>query len=63
LSEGPEVLVKMERENYTYEIYGHMFTKEHPYIAMSSEDAQLIFDHDPRGFRIATPNEVKEYYS
>jgi hypothetical protein len=62
-SAGPEVLVKMEKANPTYEIRGYKFTKSHPYVAMGEEDAQEIFDLEPRGFRIATPNEVKEYYS
>ena len=60
---GPEILVKMNRENPTYEILGHRFTREHPYIAMSQEEAQEVFDHDPRGFVIATPAEVQNYYS
>jgi len=60
---GPEILVKMNRANPTYEIKGHRFTREHPYIAMSQEDAQEIFDYDPRGFVIATPAEVQQYYS
>jgi len=60
---GPEILVKMNRANPTYEIKGHRFTREHPYIAMSQDEAQEIFDYDPRGFTIATPKEVQEYYS
>lgn len=58
-----DVLVYMNRANPTFEIRGHRFTKEHPYVAMSQSDAQGVFDYDPRGFRLATPNEVKEYYS
>jgi len=61
--DAEEVLVKMNRANPTFEIRGHRFTKDHPYIAMSSIDAQEIFDFDPRGFAIATPREVQEYYS
>ena len=57
------VLVKMNRANPTYQIHGFTFTSTHPYIAMSSEEAQLIFDNDPRGFVIATPRELEEYYS
>ena len=56
------VLVKMERKNFSYETYGHTFTYEHPYVAMSEKDAQLIFDNE-EGFRMATPKEVQEYYS
>ena len=61
--EGPQVLVKMTKSNPTYEIRGHRFTTAHPFVAMSEEDAQDLFDLEPRGFAIATPNEVKEYYS
>lgn len=61
--EGPQVLVKMNKANPTYEIRGHTFTATHPYVAMSEEDAQDLFDLEPRGFAIATPKEVKEYYS
>lgn len=63
VSSGPDILVKMNRANGTFEIKGHRFTREHPYIAMSQEEAQEIFDYDPRGFTIATPAQVQEYYS
>lgn len=56
------VLVRMERENPSYSVNGHKFTREHPYIAMSEEDAEFIFDSQV-GFRMATPREVQEYYS
>lgn len=56
------MLVKMERNNFTYEANGYIFTKEHPFMAMTEEEAQHIFDYE-EGFRPATPNEVKEYYS
>jgi hypothetical protein len=58
-----DTLVFMNRANPTFEIKGHRFTSQHPYVAMSSDEAQEVFDFDPRGFRLATPNEVKEYYS
>lgn len=62
--QNPEdtVLVKMERKNFRYDIMGHTFTKEHPYIAMDKDEAQEIFDKE-EGFRLATPKEVQEYYS
>ncbi len=56
------VLVKMDRPNPLYETCGYRFTKEHPYVAMSENDAQDIFDVES-GFRIATPAEAKEFYS
>lgn len=55
------VLVKMERDNFRYDIQGFTFTKEHPYIAMSKDTAQEIFDKED-GFRLATPKEVQEFY-
>lgn len=56
------VLVRMDRENPAYEINGYKFTREHPYVAMSQEDADFIFDTQI-GFRMATPREVQEYYN
>jgi hypothetical protein len=56
------VLVKMDRENGTYQSLGHTFTALHPFIAMSETDAQRIFDLE-EGFRLATPREAQEFYS
>lgn len=57
-----DVLVKMTRDNYYFETYGKVFTKEHPFAVMSEDEAQQIFDaHD--GFTVATPREAAEYYS
>jgi hypothetical protein len=63
-AEQPEntVLVRMTRDNFRYDIMGFTFTKEHPFIAMSNEAAQAIFDKE-EGFRLATPREVQEYYN
>lgn len=63
-AEQPEntVLVRMTRDNFRYDIMGFTFTKEHPFIAMSKEYAQEIFDKED-GFRLATPKEVQEYYN
>ncbi len=57
-----EVLVRMTRNNFRYDIMGKTFTKEHPFVAMSKEDAQRIFDKE-EGFRLATPVEVREFYN
>ena len=62
LAAGDVVLVKMVRQNPTYETNGHRFTKEHPYVAMSPDEAQDIFDNE-EGFVLAGPREVQEYYS
>jgi len=63
-AEQPEntVLVRMTRDNFRYDIMGVTFTKEHPFVAMSRDDAQEIFDKE-EGFRLATPKEVQEYYA
>ena len=55
------VLVKMERDNFRYDIQGFTFTKEHPFIAMDKNKAQEIFDKEA-GFRLATPKEVQDFY-
>lgn len=62
--DNPEntVLVRMTRENFRYDILGFTFTKEHPFVAMTEDDAQEIFDKE-EGFRLATPKEVQEYYA
>lgn len=56
------VLVRMTRENFRYDIMGVTFTKEHPFVAVTEETAQEIFDKE-EGFRLASPREVQEYYS
>lgn len=56
------VLVRMTRDNMRYDIIGHTFTKTHPFVAMSEEDAQQIFDTE-EGFRLATPKEVQDFYN
>jgi hypothetical protein len=56
------VLVRMTRANFRYDIMGHTFTKEHPFVAMAQDKAQAIFDKE-EGFRLATPKEVQEFYN
>lgn len=55
------VLLKMDRKNARYDILGYTFTKEHPFRAMSENDAQQIID-TVEGFRLASPKEAKQYY-
>jgi len=59
---GDDVLVRMTRANFRYDILGFTFTKEHPFVAMKRDQAQAIFDKE-EGFRLANPTEVQEYYS
>ena len=56
------LLVRMTRDNFRYDIQGHTFTKDHPFVAMSEDDAQKIFDSE-EGFRLATPKEVQDFYN
>ena len=56
------MLVKMERQNHSYQTMGYTFSSEHPFVAMSTVDAQRIFDTE-KGFRVATPREAQEYYA
>ena len=57
-----QVLVRMTRANFRYDIIGKTFTREHPFVAMTKEEAQKIFDKE-EGFRLATPAEVREFYN
>lgn len=56
------MLVKMERDNFSYQALGYTFTQQHPFVAMSESDAQRIFDSQ-EGFRLATPREAQEFYA
>jgi hypothetical protein len=55
-------LVKMERLNRSFHTRGYSFSQEHPFVAMSSDKAQAIFDKE-EGFRPATPKEAQDFYS
>lgn len=59
---GDEVLIRMRRDNMTFEAYGTKFTKEHPFQVVSREQANNIFEHF-EGFTSATPKELEDYYS
>jgi hypothetical protein len=59
---GKTVLLKMERKNPTFEIQGFKFTKNHPYVVMTEKQAQDIIDA-AWGFRLASPQEAKDFYS
>lgn len=62
---GPLTLVKMDRMNPSYSIQcpsgTYYFTNRHPFVAVSEDDADFIFDTE-EGFRPATPKEIKSYY-
>lgn len=56
------LLLKMDRKNPSFQAHGHVFTREHPYVLVSEEEAQRIID-DFEGFRLAAPAEAKAFYS
>lgn len=60
--DGDRTIVKMERDNRSYETHGYVFTREDPFAVMSMANALRIIENE-RGFRFATPEEAKEYYS
>ena len=62
LKQEDTLLVKMERNNHSYQTMGYTFSSEHPFVAMATTDAQKIFDMET-GFRVATPREAQEYYA
>ena len=62
LDKANTVLVRMDRLNPSYSTHGYTFTQDHPFIAMTEEEAQRIFDTEI-GFRPATPREAQEFYN
>lgn len=54
-------LLKMERDNVAFEVAGYRFTKEHPYALVESAAADYILTKE-KGFRMAFPSELEEFY-
>lgn len=54
-------LLKMERANVRFDIRGHRFTQEHPYALVSAADVDYITSKE-KGFRMAYPAELEEFY-
>jgi hypothetical protein len=52
----------MSRQNPTYEIRGYRFTRQHPFVPVTEDDANWILEN-VEGFSIASPREAKEFYS
>lgn len=57
-----KVLLRMTRENGTFEVRGAKFTRNNPYAIVRERDADYILEKY-EGFRIASPKEVREFYS
>ena len=58
--EAAPTLVKMIRKNFTYEVRGYKFTREHPYALVKDEDADYLIETG--GFRIASGKEARDFY-
>jgi len=59
------VLLKMERKNPTFDIFGKRFTQKQPFQVVSEDEAQEIIDATEDmggGFRIASPAEARKYF-
>lgn len=55
-------LIKMDRQNHYFEVAGYTFTKDHPYALVDAEKVNQIV-REEEGFRIATPDELQNYYN
>lgn len=57
-----QILILMQRQNPTFEVYGYRFTREHPFALVNEDDVDALIENN-EGFRQATPKEAAEYYS
>lgn len=57
-----EVLVKYERKNPSYQTRGYLFTQAHPYSSVPASVAEYLIRKE-KGFRLALPSEVTDYYN
>lgn len=58
--DGAPWLIKMERDNGTFEVGKYRFTREHPYVLVQESDVSKILKEG--GFRQAYPEELSEFY-
>lgn len=61
-SEPSSILVKMERSNSTFTFSGNRFTSDQPYCLIKEDVAIRLFESYD-GFRVASVQEVMEFYS
>jgi hypothetical protein len=55
------LLIKMVRDNPSYQARGYKFTREHPFVPVREKDVEY-FTESVGGFVMATPKQVREYY-
>lgn len=59
-----KVVLRLCHPNPVFETHGFRFTKDNPFVAMPSGEAQIILDTYLDGkFKIASPDQVKEFYA
>lgn len=56
------IVVKMTRLNPTYEALGYRFSRDHPFMLVTEEEADFLIEKDG-GFQMASPREIREYYA
>jgi hypothetical protein len=54
-------LLRMTRPNFSYQVRGYQFSKQHPFALVSETDVDYLVDV-VRGFRPATPRELSQFY-
>lgn len=59
--ESAKTLIRMVRDNFSWQERGYTFTKTAPFALVTEEDAEFITENVD-GFRYATPKEVAEFY-
>lgn len=59
---GERILLKMNRQNPSFEVRGAKFTREKPFAFVNEEDAEWIVEN-LEGFSMATPKQAREFYS
>lgn len=55
-------IVKLVAENRYFEALSYVFTREHPYVLVLSDDASTLIEDFNGSFREASPREAKEFY-
>lgn len=58
----PTVLLKMTRENGTFEVRGYKFTRDNPYLPVDEDAANYILGN-VEGFHIASPKDAADFYA
>ena len=62
MAPAEKYLIRFIGENPYFERGKHKFTAEKPYAIMSAQDAQDALVDEPKKFRQAFPDELKEFY-